>query len=178
MSATATSILSQPAPYEPFGQTGVRQYAGRLLAWLCITISLCAAAMAQRSSGFFDELRWSGQGQGIRLVSAGGTASLFGGATQRRGSDTGWKYGGAYLSQIGYFGRQRPWNADWSTDWSRTVGFEVRSLPPMRDFDSGFFVRVKWSTIAALFMVQPVVYVLLRWRSRRSAAKDVLGDAR
>ncbi|MDB5324723.1 MAG: hypothetical protein JWM57_292 [Phycisphaerales bacterium] len=158
---------SQPIPYEPFGQTGVRQYMGRMLAWVFVTCSLCAAAMAQRSSGFLDEARWGGQGQMLRVVSANSQLAVFGGTTSAKGHETGWKYGGAYLGQIGRYGRPRPW----ASSLNESLGMEVSLTPPMREMDAGFLLRMKWTSMAALFMVQPLVYVLMRWRRRRAEAR-------
>ena len=172
MSATATSLPSQPIPFEPFGQAGVRQYMGRALAWLCITVSLSAAAMTQRSSNFFDNLQWIGQGEALQIVSVGGTLSLYGGPTRQKSTNTGWKYGGAYMGQIGRYARFKPWNRGWSSEMSGLVGIEARALAADRDFDSGVFFRIKWPTLAALFMVQPLGYVLIRLRRRRAEARD------
>lgn len=157
---------SQPIPYEPFGQTGIRQYLGRLMAWFFVTVSLCAAAMAQRSSGFLDEARWGGQGQIVRIMSANSQLAVFGGTTAQKVNETGWKYGGAYLGQIGRYGRARPW----ASALNESLGFEISLKPPLREMDAGFLLRMKWTTMAALFIVQPLVYVLMRWRRRRAEA--------
>lgn len=156
-------------PVEPFGQAGVRQFAGRIVAWAMLTVGLSAAAMAYRSGGYVDALEWKGQGQSMRIISGNGQIALIGVTSARIGNgDTGWSYRG------GYGGRR--WGANrgpWKTSVGETVGIEGRLSPPSPEYTGGFWLRLKWPTVAALFMLQPLVYVLIRivrLRRRRVAA--------
>lgn len=167
--SVVASPLSPPgsspvqSPAEPFGQTGVRQFVGRILAWLFLTVGLCAAAMAHRSTTFFDRAEWRGRGQMFKIVSGNAQLQLVGGAKQNPigGDGPGWSYGGGYDN--GHWGPNR---AAWQTDFGQMIGFEVSWDAPGPQFDSGFRLRFQWLTIAVVFLVWPFLFVvrgLLRW---------------
>lgn len=169
-------------PKEPFGQAGVRQYIGRILAWVMLTLCLASAAMAQRSGafqtgyGYYDEIQWRSKGQGLGAISAAGQISLFAGSTVNTTNESGWRTRGGYMRDFPNRGGRRfgiqggPMLA-WQTDLGRLVGFEVQTRIPNREFSQGFLFRFKWLTLAALFMLQPLVYVLLQLRRRRVEAR-------
>ena len=155
--SVAASRLPADLPNEPFGQAGVRQFAGRILAWLCLTLGLCAAAMSHRSGRFSDELVWSGRGQRLEIVSAGGQLAVVGAGRQNATSEgSGWQFGG------GYDRRPRVLRQSWRTDIGDTLGFEAIVGPPNPTADSGFYVRAQWASVAVLFLLWPLVYGVLK----------------
>ncbi|MGC4030721.1 MAG: hypothetical protein QM754_03080 [Tepidisphaeraceae bacterium] len=153
----------EPASAEPFGQTGVLQYAGRLLAWGFLCVGLCAAAMTHRSLSFGDFYDWNGAGKTLRVISSNGQISVMS-MPNNRPQASGWS------SNSGY-GRGRRINSiPWQSSIGETLGVEARSDLPWRDADSGFWLRIKWPTIAVLFLIQPMFYFLTRIVRRRPAA--------
>ena len=140
-------------PAEPFGQTGIRQYAGRIMAWLFLTVGLCAAAMNHRSSRFYDDMAWSGRGQKLEIRSSGGQLAVIGSGRQgATGEGNGWTFGG------GYDRSNRDPQSRWRTEVGRLIGVEAFVGPPRQNDDSGFYFRASWNSIAALFLIWPLVY--------------------
>jgi hypothetical protein len=184
MSATVSTFPhSHTLPSEPFGQAGVRQYIGRILAWIFFTMALAAAAMAQRSgafqegNGYYDEVQWRAKGHGLGVVSIYGQVALFGGTTVNPSSDSGWRFRGGYVRDYSMRAGRRWGMANssmvpWETDTGRMLGAEWQSRAPGREFSEGFLLRFKWMTLAVLFMLQPLVYVLMQLRRRRAEARD------
>ncbi|HEX8324727.1 MAG TPA: hypothetical protein VF595_12540 [Tepidisphaeraceae bacterium] len=168
MSVAQTFDYPQADPGEPFGQAGVRQYAGRLLAWVCVTIALSAAAMAHRSSGFADLLQWKGAGQ--RLFIASGNSQLvidYAVSANLGSSDTGWDYSGGYRGR-----RWRPLNTGpWQSSLGETAGIEGSLSPSSAELQKGAWLRLRWVTVAALFTIQPLVYGLRRLLRRSERAR-------
>ena len=164
MSVATTLNYPQELPTEPFGQAGVRQYAGRLLAWVFITIALSAFAMGHRSNRYSDAVDWRGQGQMLKVISGSGQLLIEGGGSEQIKGEGGWSYRGGY-------GGRRLSRMLWESSIGQTIGFEARMEPPSRDLDKGFWVRLNWSTLGALAMIQPTVFVLRRLvdRLRRAA---------
>lgn len=151
--SVAASHLPADLPTEPFGQAGVRQYFGRIVAWLFLTVGLCAAAMSHRSGRFSDELVWTGRGQRLEIVSAQGQLAIVGAARRNATNEgTGWQFGG------GYDRRPRALQEAWRTDFGDAIGLEGMIGPPNPRVDSGFFVRAKWASVAVLFLLWPLVY--------------------
>lgn len=154
----------EPAPAEPFGQTGVLQYAGRLLAWGFLCVGLCAAAMTHRSLSFGDIYEWNGAGQTIWVVSSKGQLSLMTASNNRTQAD------GKWMAGSGYGRGQRLHSMPWQSSLGETVGVETRNDIPRRDAANGFWLRIKWPTIAVLFLIQPLFYFVTRIVRRRPVA--------
>ena len=148
---------------EAFGQTGVRQYFGRMISWLCITISLCAGAMWYRSLSFVDKAEWRGQGQTLVVRSIYGRLHLSAaGYPAGGGKGSGWSYSGGYF--------QRRWVEDrWAPSIWKTVGIQLSRDDDAisRGATSSALIRVKWYLVAIVFGAFPIVRWLLLMRARR-----------
>jgi hypothetical protein len=152
--SVAASHSPADLPPEPFGQAGIRQYAGRILAWLFLTVGLCAAAMGHRSGRFEDVVEWSGRGQWLSIRSTGGRLTVLAAGKQgETGEGHGWSFGGRYNRRPDGWAR-RPWR----TTLGDVAGIEAVVGPPDSNFDSGFYFRASWPSLAVLFLVWPLVY--------------------
>lgn len=169
MSVVSGFDYASNIPAEPFGQAGVRKYFGRILLWVFLTIGLSAAALAHRSQSYSDWAKWVGHSQTMRVSSSSGQLSIIA-MPELRGDrpDSGWSFGG----NVGRRGLQT--YQGWQSDLNELLGFEYQSPVPGRYGGDGVWLRVKWSTLAVLFLIQPLVYVVRLWftRRRRRAAEN------
>jgi len=157
-SESATPRPAGQQPPEPFGQTGVRQYMGKLFTWVCITLALCAMAMWYRSLSFADRADWRGKDQIVSVRSIYGrlqfSASFF---PPGAGQGAGWGYRGGYFRTV---------QDRWEPSLWKTVGFEVGTGAYETGATGGMWLRAKWYFIAAVFMILPALRGLLGLRRR------------
>lgn len=139
-------------PTEPFGQTGVRQYFGRMLTWVCIAICICSLGMWYRSQSFFDSLTWGSQGQTYAISSAFGRLQLRAetASTRRMG------YSGGYL--------QRRTRDAWEPSIWKSIGIELGHTPIDPRSTRSTWLRIKWYWVAVVFGVLPILRWLFVWR--------------
>ena len=153
---------STPEAGEPFGQAGVRKHASRILAWIGVILVAFSLAMSQRSNLFDDEFQWHAMDQLMSISSVGSRIIIRGGHTATHsGATSGWSYHSHYVRDI---------IDQWQPSVWKSIGFEF-STHPMPGEPAGFWVRIKWSFLAAVFAIQPilhVVLVILRWRKYRA----------
>ena len=164
MSAIGSLSYQAVVPPEPFGQTGVRQYFGRMVAWACVTVGLCAAAMSHRSLGFADAVEWKGGGQVLQIISGNGQIAVAAAADPKLTGESGWSYRGSYG------GNRWANRGPWKSAVGQVIGIEGRLSSPTKELAKGFWLRLRWPVVATLFMVQPVVYVARRLIARRRKA--------
>lgn len=147
---------------EPFGQTGVRQYMGRMFTWVCITAALCALAMWYRSLAYYDSAEWNAQGQTFAISSAFGRMQLRAESVSDNGNREGWGYRG------GYFRRT---SDAWQPSIWKTIGIEFGTSTIRRDATSTIWLRAKWYFVAGVFALLPFLRWLLGLRRSRDDAE-------
>jgi len=159
-STTSTYPVETHTSADAFGQAGVRQYAGRVLMWVCITASLCSLAMWYRSVTFFDAFSYPYGQQVLEARSVFGrlqfSVDTFAG--QPETSNGRWQYRGNYVRRLG---------DAWQPSLWKTIGFEFRFAPADASATSGFWIRVKWYFVAAVFgLVCGIIGVLRLGRAK------------
>ncbi len=164
MSAATRDIDRHPVHHdaEPFGQSGVRQYLGRAVAWICIAGMVCACGMWYRSTQWLDSVEWRGGNEELRISSIAGRLRISGATFENRmNNNSGWLY------------RRRPFRMArdaWPDSIYKTIGIEFGSEIVSAGRTGGFWVRIKWYFVAGVFAVVPAIQLLLWWRRSREEA--------
>lgn len=156
--------MPEPDTGEPFGQTGVRQYIGPILHWVCVVCFAVSLTMWYRSSTTGDILELRQRNQIISVLSVDGHlrihASFF--ESRRYGASGGWGYDSAPV------GRRRVRDT-WNNSILERIGVQLSLSPLSPDAQAGFWLRVKWYFAAAASAVLPLWRCVLRWRRRKAA---------
>lgn len=156
--------FDEPVGDEPFGQAGVREHFIPLLSTLSLVVMVIAMLMWVRSYYFIDGVvRMQGQRQYLvqsvygRLLVAGmdfGAGGTFG--------ESGWDFNSRPMPN----GVRDGWRP---SPWKR-LGIEYRAEPlrfrggPV----GGWWLRVRWPTLAGLAVILPGILALRdRWQRHR-----------
>jgi hypothetical protein len=153
---TQIATGTNPTVNEPFGQQGVLRRVPRILALASMVLCLLSCVMWYRSQTVADVLSRPAENAMTTIRSSYGRILIVHGfdKTKPVGMTTGWRRDRSDLQPL----LRDPWQ---SSFWKNYVGAEMRfeTLFNRQNWD-GFWVRIRWSTIAVLFLIFPSIYVV------------------
>jgi hypothetical protein len=158
--STRDGVRSQQQVPEAFGQTGVRQFVGPMISWLCVIGMFCAGGMWYRSTFFADSFEWRGGREELQVASIAGRLKVSGAtfADRKDNAGAGWMYRGRYFKIA---------RDAWEPSAWKTIGIEVGFEPERQGPTGGFWLRAKWYFVAAAFAVYPALRLVLRLARKR-----------
>jgi hypothetical protein len=156
--------VSQPlhVPYEPFGQTGIRQYVGSFSALMCAAMVAFCLTLWYRSLSVVDALEFYHSDTRTIFMSSTGRLNIA--QLEARGMPEGSSWG--YSSRAVRRSRFDSWD---DSIW-KTIGVE---FIPSYNFRGqvGWVLRVKYPVAALAFGILPAVHVARQMhRNRRIEA--------
>jgi hypothetical protein len=153
----------EPDEPEPFGQTGIRQYVGRLATIVCLAIAMVAGFMWYRSTSVFDGFEWRSPNELLRIASVTGRLKIdYTHYEDKRFNNGGWIYQQQPI--------MRTVRDGWKPSLYKTVGIEFRhENEEARSF--GVWLRVKWYFILGAAMLIPVCRWIMIFQRRREASE-------
>ncbi len=167
---TQVASVSNPAVNEPFGQQGVLRRMPKILALASMVMCLLSCLMWYRSQTIADVLSRPAENAMTTIRSSYGRILIVHGfdKTKPTGMTAGWRRDRSDLQPL----LRDPWR---SSFWKDYLGAEMRfeTLFNRQDWD-GFWIRIRWNTIAVMFLVFPTLYVIVsRLRRLRQPATVV-----
>jgi hypothetical protein len=148
--------------YEPFGQTGIRQYIGSTLAFLSAAMMAASIALWFRSRDTADILDVYHPYGRVVISSTWGRLRVA-------------AFPGQGESEWTWFYNMRPFRQQGEDPWKpslwKTIGIEARAQPADNRFPSGWWMRMKWSTATLLFGVWPLMHALRQTSLVRAARR-------
>jgi hypothetical protein len=157
MSTLTTQPVLATTSTEPFGQTGVRQYFGTILALACAVGVAVALAMWYRSHRAADVIDIYHEG-GRTMISSSYGRLRVARMVANTSADPSW----TYSTRPMFVPRRDPWEP---SIW-KTIGAEFRGQsvdgPP-----GGWWFRIKWPLVAGILMAWPLCHVYLQARRTR-----------
>lgn len=168
------SVSSPTKPdtqFEPFGQTGIRQYIFPMLTVLSLTCFVLSLGMWVRSHFIVDEFVTDRAGSTWYVSSIYGRILCAWGEDARRPAPRGeWLY------------RQHPIPEQirdmWQDSAWKRLGIELRTGEPLNNLflgTSGGWLRMRWPFIAAVWAVLPVARIVREQRRKRAADRILHG---
>ena len=169
--------MSAPSPttpdteFEPFGQTGVRQYIFPVLTVLSLTCMVLSLGMWVRSHFIVDTFETERGGVQLYVSSIYGRVLCAWGDNPRQPAPRDeWLY------------RQSPIPEQIRDMWQPSIwkhlGFEARTGDPLPSRflgTSGGWLRVRWPLIVAMWGILPVLRIVREHRRKRAADRILHG---
>ena len=154
--------ISQPlhVPYEPFGQTGIRQYVGSFSALMCAALVAACLTLWYRSLSVTDALEFYHSESRTVVMSSTGRLNVAILASSGMPEGATWGYNSRPARRSRY--------DTWEDSIWKTIGVEFIPAYNFRGSVGSIF-RIKYPLAAAMFGILPAVHVVRQMKRNRKA---------